>query len=334
MRLSASVAPVLLFSVLAAPPSLGQSAAAPQTISAAPPAAAPPAAPPAAAPGSGPAVFPPGPTPRDPKSPIAGIVDGRGPTGPVQVTILSPKPDEVIPIPAAAGQPPAKGAPVEVRIDVKNYEIFQDPATQTGQHVHIVLDNLPYFAYFDLNKPWKFKSIPAGTHTLRVFPARPWHESIKEPGAFAMVTFHVGEKDGKYQAVSGAPLLTYSRPKGKYTGAEAQKVMLDFHVANCVVAEKGTPNSCRVRYRLDDRPEVTLDRWEPVWWEGLAPGKHEYVIGLTRDEKVVENGPFNLVKASFELEPGGAGGHDHGAPPTATTAPAPGTTASNVPATH
>ncbi|HQR45469.1 MAG TPA: hypothetical protein PK598_05565, partial [Thermoanaerobaculia bacterium] len=54
-------------------------------------------------------------TPKDPKSPIPDCVDGRGPTGPIEVKILSPKPGEVIHVPAAAvGQPPAKGASVEV----------------------------------------------------------------------------------------------------------------------------------------------------------------------------------------------------------------------------
>lgn len=296
----ASAGPVLVAAALAAAPVFAQA-----------PAAAP-SAPAASA------------TPRDPKSPFPGVVDGRGPTGPVQISILSPKQDEVIPIPApAAGQPAVTGAAVEVKVEVKNYEIFQDPATQTGQHVHIVLDNLPYFAYYDLTKPWVFKKVPKGTHTLRVFPSRPWHESIKEPAAFAMVTFHVGEKDGRNTPVAGAPLLTYSRPKGKYSVAEAQKVMLDFFVTGCAVAPKGTPDSCRVRYRLDDRPEVTLDKWEPVFLEGLAVGKHEYVIGLTRDEKIVENGPFNLVKAIFEIEPGGTPGeHGHGGAPGTATAPA------------
>jgi hypothetical protein len=313
MKLSlAPAAPFLVAAALAAPLFAQAPAAAPQ------PAAVPQVSSASQAPASVAG------TPRDPKSPIPGFADGRGPTGPVQMTIVSPKQDEVIPIPApAAGQAPPKGAPVTVKLELQNFEIFQDAATQTGQHVHIVLDNLPYFAYFDLTKPWVFKSIPKGTHTLRIFPARSWHESIKEPGAFAMVTFHVGEKDGKYAPVPGAPLLTWSRPKGKYPAAEAQKILFDFYVTNCTVAAKSVPGSCQVRYRLDDRPEVTVDRWEPMWWEGLAPGKHEYVIGLTRDDKVVENGSFNLLKASFEIEAAGAGdlGKASG-PGGASTAPA------------
>ena len=251
--------------------------------------------------------------PADLKSPLPNHVDGRGPTGPVELRILSPKPDEVIPMPAApAGGPAPRGASVEVKFEIKNYEIFQDPVTKTGQHIHVILDNQPYFAHYDSSKAWLFKNIPPGTHTIRAFPSRPWHESIKEPGAFAMVTFHVGAKDGKNTPLPGVPLLTYSRPKGKYSKAEAAKVMLDFYVTGCEITDKSVPNSCRVRYKLDDQPEVTLTKWAPVWWEGLAVGKHTYVIGLTRDGKIVENGPFNLVKPPFEIEVQGAMEHATG----------------------
>ena len=260
-------------------------------------------------------------TPTDPKSPLPNHADGRGPTGPVELRILSPRPDEVIPIPQApAGGSAPHGAPVEVKFEIKNYEIFQDPVTKTGQHVHVILDNQPYFADYDISKPWLFKNVPAGTHTIRAFPSRPWHESIKEPGAFASVTFHVGQKDGKNTPLPGVPLLTYSRPKGKYGKSEAGKVMLDFYVTGCAVAEESVPDSCRVRYKLDDQPEVTLTKWAPVWWEGLGLGKHTYVIGLTRGGKIVENGSFNLVKPSFEID--AQGDMEHGAAPGAAPAAA------------
>ena len=62
------------------------------------------------------AALPPAPqTPVDPKSPIPGFPDGRGPKGPVSIKLLSPAVDEVIPLPAAApGQPAPEGARVEV----------------------------------------------------------------------------------------------------------------------------------------------------------------------------------------------------------------------------
>ena len=137
-------------------------------------------------------------------------------------------------------------------------------------------------------------------HTIRAFAVRPWHESLKEPGAFAMVTFHVGEKDGKNAPDPKAPLLTGNRPKGKYPKGEAHKVMLDFLVRNCPVADKDVPDSCRVRYRIDERPEVTLTKEEAVWLTDLPPGKHLYVVALTKDGKIIE-GPFNLYRGSFEI---------------------------------
>ena len=253
-------------------------------------------------------------TPKDPKSPIAGLPDGRGPSGPVTLKIVSPKADEVIPIPpASAGQPAATGAPVEVRIELSGYETFQDPATKAGQYVALMLDNIPtVFAYYDVSKPWAFKKIPKGTHTLRAFPMRPWGESLKDDAAFGSVTFHVGEKDGKNVNEPGAPILTVTSPRGKVKG-ETGRVLLDFLVTGCTIAEKGADSStCRVRYKLDAEKEVTLSKEESVWLENVPPGKHAYVVGITKDEKIVA-GPYTLVQGSFELE----GPANPAAPPAA-----------------
>jgi hypothetical protein len=68
------------------------------------------------------------------------------------------------------------------------------------------------------------------------------------------------------------------------------------------VAEKGAAEgSCRVRYKIDTEKEVTLAKEDAVWLENLTPGKHAWVVGITRDEKIVP-GPFTLAQGSFELE--------------------------------
>jgi hypothetical protein len=260
-------------------------------------------------------------TPKDPKSPVAGIPDGRGPSGPVTLKIVSPKADEVIPIPAAeAGQPPATGAPVEVRVELTGYETFQDAASKSGQYVALVVDNFPtVFAYYDVTKPWLFKKIPKGTHTLRAFPVRPWGESLKDGAAFATVTFSVGEKDGKNVNEAGAPILTVISPRGKVK-SETGRVLLDINVTGCAVAEKGAvEGSCRVRYKIDTEKEVTLAKEEAVWLENVTPGKHAWVVGLTRDEKIVP-GPYTLAQGSFELEAPG----NPAAPPAAPVGKATG----------
>ena len=110
---------------------------------------------------------------------------------------------------------------------------------------------------------------------MRVFPSRPWHESYKDDGAFQMVKFTVKNGDGdankptttssgntianansnadtsatpegKEMKASKArafdskkPLLTYSRPKGEYKGADAENIMIDFWLLNAKLKGDG-----------------------------------------------------------------------------------------------
>jgi hypothetical protein len=258
-------------------------------------------------------------TPRDPKSPMPGFVDGRGPTGPVTLKIVSPTAEEIIPVPPpAAGQPPPKGAPVTLKVELANFETFEDAATKSGQHLEILVDNLGItFPWWDATKPYTFKSLPKGTHTVRIFPVRPWGEAIKEPSALAMVTFHVGEKDGKNTIEPGTPVLTIVSPRGKVKG-EGGKVLLDVLVTGCPVAEASASDSCRLRYKVDTQPEVTLTKADPVWLENLAPGRHAYVVGLTRNQKVVP-GAFALYQGSFEIGNGANPAAPGSSPPAKAT---------------
>src|SRR5437870_1512867 len=88
------------------------------------------------------------------------------------------------------------GSTVEVKLelggDLKGYMPHKDPATGKGTHIHVILDNEPYEAYYELNQgPFELRNVSEGWHTLRVFPSRPWHESYKNDGAFQMVEFTV-----------------------------------------------------------------------------------------------------------------------------------------------
>jgi hypothetical protein len=87
------------------------------------------------------------------------------------------------------------GATVEVKLDVsgdlKGYMPHKDPATGKGNHIHVILDNQPYEAYYELGQPFELRNLTEGKHTLRVFASRPWHESYKNDGNFQMVEFTV-----------------------------------------------------------------------------------------------------------------------------------------------
>ena len=65
-----------------------------------------------------------------------------------------------------------------------------------GNHIHVILDNQPYEAYYNLDQEFELRNVADGEHTLRVFPSRPWHESYKNEGAFQMVKFTVKNGGG------------------------------------------------------------------------------------------------------------------------------------------
>ncbi|MDT4967316.1 MAG: hypothetical protein QOJ64_2053 [Acidobacteriota bacterium] len=75
--------------------------------------------------------------------------------------------------------------------DLKGYKPMKDPATSMGNHIHVILDNQPYEAYYDLDQSFELRNVAEGKHTLRVFASRPWHESYKNAGSFQMVSFTV-----------------------------------------------------------------------------------------------------------------------------------------------
>ncbi|HEX8284603.1 MAG TPA: hypothetical protein VF588_14660 [Pyrinomonadaceae bacterium] len=87
------------------------------------------------------------------------------------------------------------GSTVKVRLDLagdlKGYHTHKDPATGMGNHIHVILDNQPYEAYYELGQPFELRNVSEGQHTLRVFASRPWHESYKNEGSFQMVSFTV-----------------------------------------------------------------------------------------------------------------------------------------------
>jgi hypothetical protein len=213
--------------------------------------------------------------------------------------------------------------------DLKGYKPHKDPATQKGNHIHVILDNEPYEAYYELDQPFELRNVVAGRHTLRVFPSRPWHESYKNDGAFQMVTFTVqgggdaskptttntGQTMANNSSAGGAPtaregkdmpsstagdvdptkpLLTYSRPKGEYNGAESNPIMIDFWLSNARL--KGDGGQYRVRYIVDDDEPRFIDKWEPVWLSGWLAGKHTVRLELLGpDEFPVKNGDFNIT---------------------------------------
>lgn len=221
--------------------------------------------------------------------------------------------------------------------DLKGYKPMMDMETKMGNHIHVILDNQPYEAYYNIDdNAFELRNVTDGEHTLRVFPSRPWHESYKNEGAFQMVKFTVKNggadttkptttnsgntmanansnantkptPEGKDMQASTAgvidatkPLLTYSRPKGEYKGADADAIMIDFWLANAKL--QGDGGEYRVRYSVDGGEAKFLDKWQPIWLSGWTNGKHKIKLELVdKSGAVVDNGGYNSTEREITV---------------------------------
>ncbi len=213
-----------------------------------------------------------------------------------QVTILTPQPDEVL-----------EDDKVTVRLQVKDLPIFKDPKLELGPHLHVILDNQPYIAVYDLNQPLVLPDLSPGTHTVRVFASRPWHESFKNEGAYAQTTFHIFTKTEDNNLDPALPLLTYSRPKGSY-GAEP--ILLDFYLTNAPLhlVSKDNPNNeiadWRIRCTINGESFI-LDRWQAIYLKGFKSGKNWVKLEFLDDKGNVVKNVFNSTIRLITYEPKG-----------------------------
>ncbi len=212
-----------------------------------------------------------------------------------QLSIISPRPDELL-----------QDDHVLVRFNLRDLPTFKDPQLGLGPHLHVIVDDLPYQAVYDLTQPLELDLAP-GTHTIRAFPARPWHESFKNEGAYAQTTFHVFTRTRANAPNPGKPLLTYSRPQGGY-GAEP--ILLDFYLTNAplhLVAAADAEDDIadwRIRCTLNGQSFV-LDRWQPLYLKGFKPGKNWVQLELLDERGEPIDNVFNNAVRLVTYTPGG-----------------------------
>ncbi|NJN61516.1 MAG: hypothetical protein HC795_08325 [Coleofasciculaceae cyanobacterium RL_1_1] len=210
-----------------------------------------------------------------------------------QVSIVSPAPNSVI-----------ESDTVSVDLKVSGLPLLRDDRFGLGPHLHVLLDDQPEQLVFDTSEPLVLTNLAPGTHTLRVFAARPWSESFKNEGAFVQTTFHIYTKTGKNAPDPARPLLTYNQPRGTY-GAEP--ILLDFYLTNAplhVIAQEFEDDAIsdwRVRVTVNGQ-SFTLDRWEPIYLQGVKPGQNWLQLELI-DElgEPIENA-FNSTVRLFEYD--------------------------------
>ena len=212
----------------------------------------------------------------------------------VQNLTVVPRPQKIIDMMKARGEQdeakptlrilsPTKNATIngstvnvklEVSGDLKGYQPHKDPATGKGNHIHVILDNQPYEAYYELDQPFELRNVIAGKHTLRVFPSRPWHESYKNDGPFQMVEFTVKSgadvskptttKTGQVMAKPTKSSAASASPSANASPAPAREGK-DVGATNAGAADPAklllTYSRPKGEYKGEDADPIMIDFW-------------------------------------------------------------------------
>jgi hypothetical protein len=161
-----------------------------------------------------------------------------------------------------------------------------------GQHIHLILDNGPYSAHYSAQFE---KEVGDGHHVMLAFLSRSYHESVKEPTAFVIRQFTVGDAEAEPVDLGGQHLF-YSRPKGTYKGVDTERLMLDFFLVNTSIS----PDGNKVRAKINGS-EFVFSEWVPYVIEGLPMGDVEISLELIDAAGEPVPGPFNSVTRTVQL---------------------------------
>lgn len=148
-----------------------------------------------------------------------------------------------------------------------------------GQHIHLIVNNGPYFAKYSNSFKQKLKH---QNNTILAFLSRSYHESIKSEKAYSLI------QTGNKKFDSNTELLFYSRPKGEYIGSVSEKILLDFYLVNTEISKDGN----KVKVTIDESEFIVVD-WEPYLIEGLNDGEHNIKIELIDSIGNLIPSPYN-----------------------------------------
>jgi hypothetical protein len=206
-----------------------------------------------------------------------------------QVYIVSPRPEEVI-----------ADTNVAVQLQVAGTPIFKNSQLGLGPHLHLLLDRVPTESIYDLNTPIILSNLTPGTHTLQVLANKPWHESWKNPQAFAQVTFHVLAKSTNQLNTSSPNAQTPQLISVQPTAVGAEPWLLDFYVANApshIDAQHPLRQIADWRVRATVNEEsFEVNRDEPLYLRGLRLGVNVLKLEYLNDQGQVVDSTLRVVK--------------------------------------
>lgn len=194
------------------------------------------------------------------------------------------------------------------KFSVNNYELKKATPdadkhnlaeSKKGQHIHFIVNNGPYQAKY---KP-RFKAAmeEPGYYTVLSFLSRSYHESVKNPNAFAIKQFKVGSPEEGEQADLSKPHIFYSRPKGTYKGEAMKQLLLDFYPVN---VDGLSEDGYKVEATVNDSTTFTFTEHKPYVIEGLEAGDNSIQLRLLDQNDELVDSKFNKVTRTFTLKKG------------------------------
>ncbi|MEB2786177.1 hypothetical protein [Algoriphagus persicinus] len=197
----------------------------------------------------------------------------------------------------------AKAGEIDFAFEVGNYELGGQTEKNgvasmlansgNGQHIHFILDNDPYSAHYE---PTFKKEVTEGTHYLVAFLSRSYHESVKNNHSFIAKKIVVGNAGDDMNVDLDQPTMIYSRPKGEYSGADTENLMLDFFLLNTTLSETGN----KVRATINGQ-EFMITEWAPYIIKGLPKGEATIKLELLDASGNLIPGGFNEVTRTVTL---------------------------------
>ena len=207
---------------------------------------------------------------------------------------------------------------VSVVVNVENFEAGVQTETPraeeiansgNGQHTHVIVDNEPYLANYTPGEPFDIGTLEPGAHSLVTFPSRSYHEAVKNEGAHDILNVYVGEETGAFPLDPSQPTIIYSRPKGTYSGAGAERIMLDFYLHNVSLSADGykaryTVQAADAAADAEPLASITLTEWTPAFITGLESGNYIFRLELVDADGNVVPGTFNTTEREITVERG------------------------------
>ncbi|APS00015.1 hypothetical protein [Pajaroellobacter abortibovis] len=243
--------------------------------------------------------LPPAPAPLPPVSLSEGAASPDvSPTPTVNIT--APKNFEVIPL--------QKASDFVVKLDVKNWQVAEG-----SQHIHLILDNNPYLAVYNLNNEIKLSDVigkdmlTEGHHVLIAFPGRANHESVKQKGALAIREFYIGKKGASTFDIK-KPSLIFSRPKGTYEGTMANHVLVDFQLhpgtPETTLSENGNQVKIQVTGPgIDGMLSAQVKKFGPPFYlDNLRDGTYSIEMNLIGSDGKTIEGNWNSTKREIMIQ--------------------------------